>query len=220
MNIYGYIRVSGAGQLDGDGFDRQREKVILFCQKHDLTLRGSYEEPAVSGTVEAMDRPTFAQMIRDIIASEGQVTAIVVERMDRLARDLMVSEFLLRECRSRNIKVFAADQEALIDLASNDVDPTRVLIRQVLGALSQWEKSMLVAKLRSARERVKAAKGKCEGKKPYGYYPAERKTLELLKSGMFHGWSVRKIASFLNESGLRTRKGTPWTGSSVAPFLK
>ena len=38
------------------------------------------------------------------------------------------------------------------DLTSADGDPTRTLIRQVLGAVAQFEKSVIVLKLRAARE--------------------------------------------------------------------
>jgi len=53
----------------------------------------------------------------------------------------MTQEFLLAECRKRGLKVYSADQGQLIDMAENGGDPTRVLIRQILGALAQWEKN-------------------------------------------------------------------------------
>src|SRR5204863_235004 len=105
----------------------------------------------------------------------------VVERLDRLARDLMVSEFLLKELRIRGIKVFATDQGALIDMANNEGDPTRKLIRQIIAALSEWEKSQLVLKLRVARERKRKQTGRCEGPLPYGSITAERIILDTIK---------------------------------------
>lgn len=45
--------------------------------------------------------------------------------------------------------------------------PTAVLVRQVLGAIAQFEKTSLVAKLRGARERKRREDGKCEGRKSY-----------------------------------------------------
>ena len=41
--------------------------------------------------------------------------------------------------------------------------PTAVLVRQVLGAIAQFDKASLVAKLKAARDRKKAATGKCGG---------------------------------------------------------
>jgi DNA invertase Pin-like site-specific DNA recombinase len=48
------------------------------------------------------------------------------------------------------------------DLCSDD--PTRTLMRQVLGAFFEYERSMIVSKLRSARQRMKARTGRCEGR--------------------------------------------------------
>ena len=52
---------------------------------------------------------------------------------DRLARDLLVSEVLLAQFRDLGVRVVAADSGT--DLTAADEDPTRVLIRQVLGAV-------------------------------------------------------------------------------------
>jgi DNA invertase Pin-like site-specific DNA recombinase len=57
------------------------------------------------------------------------------------------------------------------DLLSDD--PTRILMRQFMGAIAQYEKTMIVRKLRGARARVRQLKGRREGAKPYGYYPGE-----------------------------------------------
>ena len=45
--------------------------------------------------------------------------------------------------------------------------PTAVLVRQVLGAIAQFEKASLVAKLKAARDRKRAREGKCEGRRSH-----------------------------------------------------
>ncbi len=59
------------------------------------------------------------------------------------------------------------------DLLSND--PTRKLIRQVFGAISQYEKSILISKLRVARDRKRLETGKCGGRN--GYKDSEEEPL-------------------------------------------
>jgi len=61
-------------------------------------------------------------------------------------------------------------------------DPTRILVRQMMGAVGQYEKSQIVLKLRGARIRKRAKEGRCEGRKPYGYYEGEGAALERLKA--------------------------------------
>jgi hypothetical protein len=46
-------------------------------------------------------------------------------------------------------------------------DPTSKPIRQILGAVAEFDKAMTVAKLRGARDRVRRREGKCEGRKSY-----------------------------------------------------
>lgn len=45
--------------------------------------------------------------------------------------------------------------------------PTAVLVRQVLGAIAQFGKTSLVAKLKAARDRKIAELGKCGGRLSY-----------------------------------------------------
>lgn len=53
-------------------------------------------------------------------------------------------------------------------------DPSRKLMRQIFGAIAEYEKTMIVLKLRGARVRMRARNGRCEGAKPYGELPGEK----------------------------------------------
>ena len=162
-----YLRVSGKGQVNKDGFPRQREAVRKFAKANNLELIGEYRDEGVSGTKELEDRQGLAALL-DHIESNG-IRIVLVERADRLARDLMVGEVILGQFRKLGISVIAADSG--VDLTTGDDDPTRTLIRQVLGAVSQFDKSVIVLKLRAARERTRRKTGRCEGRKPYGHFP-------------------------------------------------
>jgi DNA invertase Pin-like site-specific DNA recombinase len=215
MKVYGYVRVSGKGQVDGEGPDRQRDAIEIFCKAQGLEWGGHFFEEGVSGTVEAIERPKFAEMIEYI--TKNDFAGFVVERMDRLARDLMVSEVLLQECRKQGIQVFSVDQGTLEDMASNGGDPTRVLIRQIMGALAQWDKSVTVKKLKSARDAVRQKTGRCEGVKPYGSRGSEVAILGLLKNMLDceKPLDYGAVARMLNENGFKTRGGKDWSRVSV-----
>jgi DNA invertase Pin-like site-specific DNA recombinase len=62
------------------------------------------------------------------------------------------------------------------------------MVRQILGAVSQFEKAMLVAKLKGARERKRAATGKCEGRKTY----AERSPRMVTLAKRLHRYTIDK----------------------------
>src|SRR5262245_7482862 len=115
-----YLRVSGKGQVDGDGFDRQRDAIARFAKASGYEVVDEYRDEGVSGTKEK--RPGLAALL-DRIESYG-VRVVIVERADRLARELMVTEVILEQFRKLGAKVLTADG---IDLSDDD-DPTRIMI--------------------------------------------------------------------------------------------
>ena len=223
MNVFSYLRVSGVSQIEKDGEQRQRDAIAKFCSAHSLHVSAEFFDAGVSGTIDAMDRPKFSEMVEKIklfrsdpnIASILNIDGIVVENMTRLARDLMVSEYLLKECREHGIKVFCSDQSDLTDVASADTDPTRTMLRQIMGAVSQWDKSMLVHKLAVARRRIRARGVQCEGKKPYGFRPGEKEILAWIAELRLKNYQSWEIAVELNADGHRTRHGKQWNKESV-----
>ena len=94
-----------------------------------------------------------------------------------------------------------------------DGGPTSNLIRQILGAVSEFDKAMTVAKLKGARDRVRRAQGKCEGRKTYAEREGGRELVALARQ--LHGepngqpQSLRKIAGDLAERGCVTPSGRP-----------
>ncbi len=215
-----YLRVSGKGQVGGHGFTRQRQAIQQYARSAKLDLVAEYKD-AKSGTKELADRAGLAALL-DHLQSDG-VKVVLVERADRLARDLMVSEVLLGQFRDLGVTVIAADSGT--DLTVGDNDPTRKLIRQVLGAVAEFDKSVIVLKLRAARDRIRRQTGRCEGPKPFGDKPGEADTLARIrqlrrKPRGGKRLSVAKIADRLNAEGRPTRGGNPWKPGSVYAILK
>jgi DNA invertase Pin-like site-specific DNA recombinase len=214
-----YVRVSGKGQVDGDGPERQRQAIVRFAKGAGLHLLDEFSDLGVSGTTELADRPGLAALI-DRLESNG-VRTVVVERADRLARDLMVQEVIVGQFSKIGARILTADG---VDLTSSD-DPTRRLIRQVLGAVAEFEKNVVVLKLRAARERKRARGERVEGVKPYGYFPAEQAVLDRMrqlrrKPAKGHRLSVASVAAQLNAEGHRNRSGRDWSAQMVHHVLK
>jgi hypothetical protein len=91
-----------------------------------------------------------------------------------------------------------------------------VLVRQVLGAIAQFEKTSLV-KLKAGRDRKKAATGRCEGRRSYA--EAKPETVALAKKLHGQRLSLRKIAAELAASGHLTAYGKPYVASAVQTML-
>jgi len=214
QQAYGYIRVSGKGQVDGDGFERQRQAIEACAVASGLEVVQCFQEEGVSGTKEV--RPALARMLVDLEENGHGVRTVIVERLDRLARDLMVQEAILNDFQKLGVRfISAAEGDDLIE-----GDATRKLVRQVLGAIAEYDKAMLVSKLRAARERKRARTGKCEGRKGYADTDAgwrlicEVKRLRRRKPGC-KAMSYEQIAKELNQRGKVTLTGKPFTGHAV-----
>jgi hypothetical protein len=82
------------------------------------------------------------------------------------------------------VKLIAADSPT----AFLDDTPTAKLVRQLLGAVSEFDKTMLGAKLKAARDRKLAKGQKCGGRKSYAESNPE---LVALATGVLEPWSRR-----------------------------
>src|SRR5215471_6034628 len=217
---FSYLRVSGKAQIEGDGFPRQREIVKNYARRHQIEVVQEFCEKGVSGTKDAFDRDALTEIF--VALKANGVRLVLVERADRLARDLMISEILLGEFRKIGVRVVSA--ECGTELTVEDDDPTKKLIRQVLGAISEWEKSVIVQKLRAARMRIRKAEGKCEGRKPYGADEDEQKVIGLMRQCQKEGLTLRGIADRLNTEGIKTRTAragneTKWHAQAIQRIL-
>jgi DNA invertase Pin-like site-specific DNA recombinase len=213
VKVYGYLRVSGRGQLRGDGFTRQSLAIEKYCTAHGHRLVRMFREKAVPGATDMTDRPAWREMVGEILADGVKV--IVIERLDRLARDLMVQEHIVADCQKRGITLLSTSEP---DLCSTD--PTRILMRQILGAVAAYDKAMIVLKLRGARERKRATNGRCEGAKPYGELAGERAVLERMQALRGSGATLTAVADKLNRDDVKPRRGARWFAKSVSRILE
>lgn len=215
-----YVRVSGNGQVRGDGFPRQRKAIADYARRYRVEVIEEFRD-VHTGAKEMEGREGLAALL-DRLESNG-VDLVLVENASRLARSLMISEVILGQLRDRGVRVVAADSGT--DLLDDDDDPTRTLIRQVLGAVAQFEKSVLVSKLRAARDRKRRRGERVEGRKPFGFHAAEQRTLERIRT-LYRKRRNRprrsfgEIASALNVGGLATRSGRPWTRQTVREIVR
>jgi DNA invertase Pin-like site-specific DNA recombinase len=206
-----YYRTSSAANL-GEGKDslrRQQEAVRAHAAAQGLELVGEFHDAAVSGADHLGDRPGFTALLA--AATAAGAGTILVESASRFARDLIVQETGVAMLRAQGLALVAVDDP---DAFTADT-PTARLIRQVLGAVSEFEKASLVAKLKGARDRKSAALGRrCEGRKPVpAGVVAEARRLAL-------GRSLRQVAAELAALGHLTADGKPYGAGSIATMLR
>jgi DNA invertase Pin-like site-specific DNA recombinase len=206
---FGYLRVSGKGQIQGDGFPRQLAAIKAYAAARDIKLVQVFREEGVCGATESAERAAWSALMTALHANG--VKTVIIEKLDRLARDLMVQEATIGDLQKHGF--------TLISVAEPDLmatDPTRILMRQLMGAVSQYDKSQIVLKLRVARQRMKATTGRCEGRKPYGERDGEATVIERIRGLRSAGMAYQQIAMVLNAEGVPTRTdGALWRGCTV-----
>jgi DNA invertase Pin-like site-specific DNA recombinase len=213
VEVVAYLRTSSSTNAgpDKDSDKRQRAAIAAFAKARGYVIVDEFYDAAVSGADPIAERPGFKAML-DRIAANG-VRCILVESPDRFARDLTVQltghDFL----KSLGVSLIPATAP---DFFTEDT-PTAVLVRQVLGAIAQFEKTSLVAKLKAARDRKKAITGKCGGRKSY----VEARPEVVALANELHGqrMSLRKISAALADRGYLTAGGRPYVASAVQAML-
>ncbi|GAB6127221.1 recombinase family protein [Humidesulfovibrio idahonensis] len=217
---YAYVRVSGKGQVEGDGFRRQEAEIEAYAKSHGYEVAHVYREEGVPGTACEADRPAFQDMVSAIL--RNGVRTIIVEGLDRLAREYRIQETLLVYLASKGISLIAARTGENVTEAVM-ADPMRKALVQIQGVFAELEKGMLVKKLRQARDRKREVEGRCEGRPAYtkdtlpealrialGAIKAMRRTNPGQKRK-----SYPVVAAELNSMGIVTLSGASFTGANV-----
>jgi DNA invertase Pin-like site-specific DNA recombinase len=209
-----YYRTSSIANVgpDKDSLKRQQDAARSCAASHGLEIVQEYYDAAVSGADPVDSRSGFCAMLAYMLGNGART--VIVENASRFARDLMVQETGYQMLKSKGIELIAADAP---DSFLNDT-PTAVFVRQVLGAASQMEKAMLVNKLRAARDRKRAATGRCEGNPAWLPVPADVRSVahDLRGSGL----SLLAISRALDAHGMLAPSGRAYSASSVKAMLK
>jgi len=187
-----------------------------YAKRAGLEMVDWFYDPAVSGADPIETRPGFSALLARI-ANNG-VRTIIVETASRFARDLMVQEVGFAKLQGLGVKLVAADSPQ----SFLDDTPTSKLIRQILGAVSEFDRAMVVAKLKGARDRKRALTGKCEGRKSHAELNPDlvREAKRLRRrSPKGHQRSLRDVAAELARLGYLNINGKPFAAMSVKSML-
>jgi DNA invertase Pin-like site-specific DNA recombinase len=198
--------------MDHDGPIRQRAAIEAFCKANAIELVGFYEE---SHTGSDLDGRIEFHKMREAMLENG-VRLVIVEKLDRLARSVMIQETILADFKKHEIDLRSATTGE-DDLCGED--PTRVLIRQILAAFFEYERKMIELKMRAARQRIKASGKRCEGRKPYGTRPGELDTLLRMETLNRKGMAPEGIAALLNSESSLSRYGKRWNSGTIWKIL-
>ncbi len=222
MKAIAYCRVSTENQKEEGTIDLQREAIKEYCRREGIELLGFFEDEGVSGGLE--NRPGLAELF-NYLENGGEAEAVIIYKLDRLARDLYIQEHLIKKLESLKVKLISTKEP---DLDSSD--PMRKAFRQFMGIVAELEKAFITMRLTGGRKnKLKLKKAYAGGGIAYGYR-SENKELIIdqeraeiirlifkLRKGRR---SYREIARILNEQGITTARGGKWHAGTIRYIVK
>lgn len=223
--VVAYGRVSTHEQTNGMGLTVQREAVEAWCADRGFTLAGWHTDAGESGSNGLATRTGLARALAAL--KDPDVDGMVVYRLDRLARDLVLQEQLLAEIWSHGAELWST-MPAECDLRNDPDDPSRKLIRQILGAVAEYEREIITLRMKAGRRAKHEAGGFAYGRPPYGWrpergqlvpVPAEQEVIAHIRRLVSIGGTPGGIAAALNADGVPAPRGAQWHRSAVRRIL-
>ena len=163
MSVYGYMRVSTAGQLKGNSMEEQKNLLETNGVTH-------FYQDAYTGT--KTDRPQFNELLS--VLQEGDT--LVVTKLDRFARNVIEGMQVIQELLKRGVRVH------ILNMGLVDNTPTGKLVLTVMLGFAEFERDMIVQRTQEGKAIAKTREGYTEGR-PIKHSEAQKKlALDLLKN--------------------------------------
>jgi DNA invertase Pin-like site-specific DNA recombinase len=184
--IYGYARVSTAGQAkDGNSLEGQ-EKL--------LSENGANEIYKESFTGTKTDRPVLSELLSKL--KEGDT--LTVTKLDRIARNLTHGLELVNDLISRGVKVY------ILNIGIMDNTPNSKLIRGIFLSFAEFERDMIVERTQEGKLIAKQDPNFREGR-PKVYKPKQiEHALEMLKDKTYK--QVEELTGISKSTLIRAKR--------------
>jgi DNA invertase Pin-like site-specific DNA recombinase len=227
VKVTAYLRVSTDRQAEeGLGLDVQERAIRAWAKAAGHKVISWHRDEGLSGSNGLDTRVGLYDALAAV--QEHRAGGVVVYRLDRLARDLILQEQLLAEVKRMGGEPFSTSAAEAGYLVDDDADPTRKLIRQILGAVNEYERSMIALRLRTGRALKHSRGGYAYGSPPLGFRAearelvpdaAESATVARIRQLRAEGASTRAIVLVLVQEGRRPKRGGCWHPETVRRVL-
>lgn len=215
-----YLRVSTEDQRNGP--EVQRADILRWAAREGVTIVSWHCDDGVSGGDRLEDRPALATALSVLVAkSAGR---LVVQKRDRLARDVVIAASIERAAQQVGAVVTAADG------FGNGNDPAARLQRGILDLFAEHERAIIRARTKAALA-AKRERGEMTGKPRYGFRlaadgihvepdPAEQTVIAKILVLRAAGSSLPGIVRSLARLGVTGRTHKPLGLTQVARIVR
>lgn len=223
MTTIGYVRVSGSKQVaEGFGLTTQERRIRAYAQSQDWPLLEIVRDEGESGA--ASNRPGFLRL--RALAEDGQLTRIIVFKLDRLSRSLLdLKQFVDRIMLPNNVALVSVTEQ--LDTSSS----SGKLFFNILGSFAEFERDLITERLKAARESKVLRGGKGAGR-VYGYkwegrgrdrilvpHSSEFENVRWIFEQYAKSQCLKTLTERVQAHGIVTRAGKPFARSTLRYML-
>jgi site-specific DNA recombinase len=224
-----YARVSTEEQREGQTIDSQIAELERFAKEKGWQIAGIYKDEGWSGSI--LGRPELDHLRDD--ASKGLFGIVLINDVDRLARDVSHLGIVKRDLERRGVQV-------VFKKLPSEKSPTYNLMVNILGSFAEFERELIIDRTRRGRRHKVEVRQQFLGTlAPYGYryvpkdsaankegyltiVPEEAAVVRQMFEWVDkEGLSSHAVVKRLTATKVTPRKGSPqWAKSSVLRILR
>ena len=222
-----YLRVSSEEQTRNFSLENQKQKTTEYCKNNDYEVVETFIDPGRSATTIA-GRPGLLELLDYCFKNKGAINAVICYRLDRVSRNTLDFLEIKRRLSECGVKILSASEPL------ESEDPSTEFLTTILAAIARMDNEVRKSRAIQGLEK-RLENGLNITQLPLGYVMKKdlsgrsvpvRKEPEfshLQKAGylyMTNRFSMKQIADFLNEKGVRTMYGHELSTNSVGKFIK
>ena len=218
-SAYGYIRVSTHEQEELSP-DSQERLLRDYARSNNLFLEHIYTDAGISGR-KADKRPAFQEMIARAKSKEHPVDVLLVWKFSRFARNQEESIVYKSLLKKAGVDVVSVS-EPLVE------GPFGSLIERIIEWMDEYYSIRLSGEVKRGMTE-KAMQGGYMARAPLGYInfnrtlkivPEEASIVRLIFRKFRELRSFVGVARFLNDAGIRTKRGGLWEARMVKYIMQ
>ena len=215
MSIFGYARLNNQRPTPKNlGMRNQVKTIERWTEEKRLTIQRIFRDTSSSSA--SLELPNLKKLIS--LIEKGEVSVLVVARLDRLTRGIPLHKKLLDLFEEKNVRFVSI----LEGLDSKSKSGKKVL--EALGIMALWDAKSIPDRTRRMIE-LKRKIGERVGHAPFGYTYHKKRLIPLEKELAIasiirekredENLSYHKIAKFLNAQRLRAKRGGRWYAETI-----
>jgi DNA invertase Pin-like site-specific DNA recombinase len=215
MRAIGYTCLNTVSQQPKNLTLEDQEKTIQqYADNRGWSLVGIYQE--VTESTNTMSQPKLEQIILD--SGQDTFDILVIARLDRLTRNIRQLNTLINRMCLQNGKHLNSIEEGF-----DTRNECGQLGLRLIDIITKWDTKRISDRTREIIAK-KRAKGERVGHAPFGYtykdkrlviVPAELDTVRVIREQREKGLSYHKIARYLNERKIVSKRGGIWYAETV-----